>query len=92
MDDHQEMDKSAESIIQRALVNYRRGMFCPAEFWNIVSDAIAESGDAEAVQKLPDSLRSQVVAAFNGYPVSLNSDAEPCDVRKQLFDWFQEGT
>ena len=77
--------------ITRSAVNYRRGIFCPAELWGQVLGVLTVA-DAEALlDKLPSEAQDVLRDAYRERPLSLRSGSGYAEVRPVVEDWCRRG-
>jgi hypothetical protein len=75
----------------RTVVNYRRGLFCPAELWGQVLGRLAIE-DAEALlDRLPLEAQDVLRGAYRERPLSLRSSESYGEVRRVVEEWCQRG-
>lgn len=73
--------------ITKGLDVYRRGIVCPAVFWEIVTRGLTTYDVADILDSLSEEEQSEIRAIREERPWSLRSDLQDDPVRQQVERW-----
>src|SRR5262249_1163555 len=80
-------DQGPDEWIRRAAVLYRRGVFGPAELWNLVTVRLTPDDAPVILAGLPDDARLTLRQAYAERPWSLRPEAHDNEVRQAVERW-----
>jgi hypothetical protein len=82
------LDADVISGLARSAVNYRSGIFCPAELWSQITGLLVGHDDADRLlAELPPELQEVLRGAYRDRPASLRSGQTAVEACRRVERW-----
>jgi hypothetical protein len=81
------VDSGDAKIIGRVATLYYRGIICPAEMWNQITDRVTTRDAVTILDEMPLDIQEILRSAYRDRPLSLCLDTHDDDARREIERW-----
>ncbi len=81
------LDANVLSGLVRSAMNYRSGLFCPAELWSQITGLLAGHDAGRLLAELPPELQEVLRGAYRDRPASLRSGPAEVETCRHVECW-----